>query len=166
MSSDLGRVRSLASDLTQRSCRGRAKVSQRPRKDIHIRRRLAGNCVFFWNSATRRRLRTSPFSTCNGKIITRRFSAKNRKMIAQLNQYQEFCKRCIPLYQFSARVDDLGRGFCSEVGRMVGFNFLSSPERKASQLCRRAMRPQAGSASIQHRRTPPTIRLCCLVFEC
>ena len=42
---------------------------------------------------------------------------------------------------------------------------LSSPERKASQLCRlRAVRLRAGSAGIQHRRPPPTMRLCCLVF--
>ena len=42
---------------------------------------------------------------------------------------------------------------------------LSSPERKASQLCRlRAVRLRAGSAGIQHRRTPPTMRRCCLVF--
>ena len=33
---------------------------------------------------------------------------------------------------------------------------LSSPERKASQLCRlRAVRLRAGSAGIQHRRPPP-----------
>ena len=44
---------------------------------------------------------------------------------------------------------------------------LSSPERKASQLCRlRAVRLRAGSAGIQHRRPPPTMRLCCLVFLC
>ena len=44
---------------------------------------------------------------------------------------------------------------------MFGFNFLS-PERKASQLCRlRAVRPQAGSAGIQHRRTP--LQFVCVV---
>ena len=67
--------------ILQRSRKGLAKASQRyPQKKM-----FSGHCVFFWNSATRRRLRTSPFSTCNGKIITRRFSARNRKMIAQLN---------------------------------------------------------------------------------
>ena len=38
---------------------------------------------------------------------------------------------------------------------------VSSLERKPSQL---AVWPQAGSAGIQHRRTHPTLRLCCLVF--
>ena len=43
---------------------------------------------------------------------------------------------------------------------------LSSPERKASQLCRlRAVRLRAGSAGIQHRRPPPTMRLCCLLVS-
>ena len=60
----------------------------------------------------------------------------------------------------------MGWGFSSDFGRMLGFILLSSPERKASQLCGlRAVRPRAGSAGIQHRRSPPTMRLCCLVFN-
>ena len=46
-----------------------------------------------------------------------------------------------------------------EIGRRLTPGFL------LRAVHPRLMRPRAGSAGIQHRRTPPKMRLCCLVFS-